>query len=75
MAAATPKYMAFMAPTRLGHRAELIAGEGCSAVVDLADAGDDDLPELGLKKPEIKRLRKAILAGATAPQQPASPES
>jgi hypothetical protein len=40
--------------------AALLEEEGYAGVGDLADAEDEDLAALGLKKPELKRLRKAL---------------
>eukprot|EP01050_Picozoa_sp_SAG11_P050215 SAG11_NODE_27860_length_328_cov_0.676856_1_plen_44_part_10 len=38
----------------------MLAEEGYVVVADLADAEDADLRSIGLKKPEIKRLRKTL---------------
>ena len=59
---------AFLAGAKLlVHEAVLRLG-GYEEVADLAEAEDDDLVEMGLKKPEVKRLRRylaEVLEGAT----------
>jgi hypothetical protein len=37
-----------------------VAEEGYADVADLANAEDEDLAALGLKKPEVKRLRAGL---------------
>jgi hypothetical protein len=54
------KLAAFLADAQLERHAALLAAEGYAGVADLADAEDEDLSALGLKKPEVKRLRKAL---------------
>lgn len=53
---------AILATTMLQKYAASLHKEGYAGVGDLADADDDDLTALGFKKPEIKRLRKALAA-------------
>ena len=42
--------------------------EGYVDMVDLAEAEDDDLAECGLKKPEVKRLRRTLAELAASPE-------
>jgi hypothetical protein len=57
---AAPELAALLLAAKLGQHAVLLAEEGYADVADLADAEDADLAALGLKKPELKRLRKAL---------------
>ena len=51
---------AFLAGSKLlAHEAGLRAG-GYEEVADLDEADDDDLAGIGLKKPEVKRLRRYL---------------
>jgi hypothetical protein len=54
------KLAALLTDAQLERHAALLAAEGYAGVADLADAEDEDLTALGLKKPEVKRLRKAL---------------
>eukprot|EP01051_Picozoa_sp_SAG22_P036704 SAG22_NODE_17931_length_296_cov_0.781726_1_plen_92_part_01 len=64
MAAATPELTVFLAASRLDHHEKLLVGGGYTAIDDLKDADDTELIELGLKKPEVRRLRRATAAAA-----------
>jgi hypothetical protein len=51
---------AFLAGAKLGAHAEALQGAGYGETADLEAAADDDLGDVGLKKPEIKRLRRDL---------------
>jgi hypothetical protein len=61
---------ALLARVKLERFAAALQEEGYVFVDDLADAEDGDLAALGLKKPEVKRLRKALAGGAMSPAPP-----
>jgi hypothetical protein len=53
---------AFLALAKLSHVEDSLREEGYEEIEDFTDASDADLKECGLKKPEIKRLRRYLPA-------------
>ena len=51
---------AFLALAKLSHVEDRLREEGYEEVDDFTEANDKDLAECGLKKPEIKRLRRYL---------------
>ena len=61
--AAAGSFAAVLQAARLETHAEKLKAEGYSEVADLMDAPDEDLlADIGLKKPELRRLRTALTA-------------
>ena len=52
--------VAFIEEAKLTAYASVLYDAGYSELTDLREADDVDLGELGLKKPEIKRLRRYL---------------
>ena len=52
--------VAFLEEAKLTAFASVLHDAGYSELTDLREADDVDLGELGLKKPEIKRLRRYL---------------
>ena len=52
--------VAFLKEAKLTADARVLHDAGYSELTDLGAADDVDLGELGLKKPEIKRLRRYL---------------
>ena len=59
--------VAFLAGLKLDKFAEKLQAEDYQLVSDLVGADDDELAELGLKKPQIRRLRGALPSPAAPP--------
>ena len=51
---------AFLEEAKLSAHLKALSGGGYEELGDLAEAEDSDLLELGLKKPELKRLRRYL---------------
>jgi hypothetical protein len=61
---ASEEFAALLAAANLGRHAARLAAEGYTDAADLVDAEDDELLALGIKRPELRRLRKALPAAA-----------
>ena len=51
---------AFLERAKLSKHLASLEEAGCVDAADLAEAADDDLAECGLKKMELKRLRRTL---------------
>jgi hypothetical protein len=62
----TSSFEAFLERALLTEHASGLQREGFREAADLRDADDDDLVSAGLKKPEIRRLRRYLDAKEAA---------
>jgi hypothetical protein len=62
----TSSFAAFLERALLTEHASGLQREGFREAADLRDAEDDDLVSAGLKKPEIRRLRRYLDAEEAA---------
>ena len=69
--------VAFLERAKLSKHQTSLEEEGYADATDLAEAADEDLAKCGLKKPEVKRLRRTLVelggdgsspAGTSAPE-------
>jgi hypothetical protein len=64
----TDAFNATLVTTRLEKHTRTLDQEGYSGIEDLIDADDVELAAVGLKTPEIRRLRKALAAATYQPE-------